>query len=329
MKAENILSMKAHCRNCIALLLSAILLTGCSTVSGKKGDALSKEETAQEVKTSYVTELKVPTVEEVQEINQYVNGLISYGVGPQVEGRPFTEEESLAFGVGDCRLYVYLFVKELSRHGYYQATTYGISSFFIGDDTADHSVVEVKTTEGSYVFDPTHGIYYTADMGTLLSCGNAEEYICGEPSAESYYLTNRFFAEPNQIVVLPDGRNSGDLNLLSWYNASVASSITVEPTQKVVYDESLASNSIVCRFDESVEFYRIEIGFMDELQVPLRVECWSVNDDGTKTPLEGDLVQDVYHLSYQLEDTAEISEIVVEISGRDTLPNLGFFDIYL
>lgn len=53
-----------------------------------------------------------------------------------------------------------------------------------------------------------------------------------------------------------------------------------------------------------------------------------MDEDGTKTALEGDLVQDVYDLSYQLKDAATTSEILVEISGRETLPNLALFDIY-
>lgn len=277
-----------------------VLLTGCSSTSGTSATV---EELPEEA-PSYVTELKVPTVEEVQEINEYVNGLISYGVGPQVEGRPITEEDYLEFGTGDCGIYCYLFVKELSRHGYYQATLYGISSLHIGEDSSIHAVVEVQTTEGPYVFDPTHGIYYTTDMATLLTCDDAQAYVCGEPSMDSYYLTNRFFTEAYQVLEQP------------------ASS------QDVVYDETLTPNSISCVFTEDVEFYRITMSFMEELQVPLEVTCWSVDEDGTKTALEGDLVQDVYDLSYQLKDAATTSEILVEISGRETLPNLALFDIY-
>lgn len=182
--------------NCFALFLLLVLLTGCSSTSGTSATV---EELPEEA-PSYVTELKVPTVEEVQEINEYVNGLISYGVGPQVEGRPITEEDYLEFGTGDCGIYCYLFVKELSRHGYYQATLYGISSLHIGEDSSIHAVVEVQTTEGPYVFDPTHGIYYTTDMATLLTCDDAQAYVCGEPSMDSYYLTNRFFTEAYQVL---------------------------------------------------------------------------------------------------------------------------------
>ncbi len=92
--------------------------------------------------------------------------------------------------------------------------------------------------------------------------------------------------------------------------------------------KTLTPNSISCVFTEDVEFYRITMSFMEELQVPLEVTCWSVDEDGTKTALEGDLVQDVYDLSYQLKDAATTSEILVEISGRETLPNLALFDIY-
>lgn len=286
--------------NCFALFLLLVLLTGCSSTSGTSATV---EELPEEA-PSYVTELKVPTVEEVQEINEYVNGLISYGVGPQVEGRPITEEDYLEFGTGDCGIYCYLFIKELSRHGYYQATLYGISSLHIGEDSSIHAVVEVQTTEGPYVFDPTHGIYYTTDMATLLTCDDAQAYACGEPSMDSYYLTNRFFTEAYQVLEQP------------------ASS------QDVVYDETLTPNSISCVFTEDVEFYRITMSFMEELQVPLEVTYWSVDEDGTKTALEGDLVQDVYDLSYQLKDAATTSEILVEISGRETLPNLALFDIY-
>lgn len=312
--------------NCFALFLLLVLLTGCSSTSGTSATV---EELPEEA-PSYVTELKVPTVEEVQEINEYVNGLISYGVGPQVEGRPITEEDYLEFGTGDCGIYCYLFVKELSRHGYYQATLYGISSLHIGEDSSIHAVVEVQTTEGPYVFGPTHGIYYTTDMATLLTCDDAQAYACGEPSMDSYYLTNRFFTEAYQVLEQPDSLLLNDLNLLGWYPASVTSSIPVEPasSQDVVYDETLTPNSIFCVFTEDVEFYRITMSFMEELQVPLEVTCWSVDEDGTKTALEGDLVQDVYDLSYQLKDAATTSEILVEISGRETLPNLALFDIY-
>lgn len=276
--------------NCFALFLLLVLLTGCSSTSGTSATV---EELPEEA-PSYVTELKVPTVEEVQEINEYVNGLISYGVGSQVEGRPITEEDYLEFGTGDCGIYCYLFVKELSRHGYYQATTYGISSLHIGEDSSIHAVVEVQTTEGPYVFDPTHGIYYTTDMATLLTCDDAQAYACGEPSMDSYYLTNRFFTEAYQVLEQPDSLLLNDLNLLGWYPASVTSSIPVEPasSQDVVYDETLTPNSIFCVFTEDVEFYRITMSFMEELQVPLEVTCWSVDEDGTKTALEGDLVQD-------------------------------------
>lgn len=312
--------------NCFALFLLLVLLTGCSSTSGTSATV---EELPEEA-PSYVTELKVPTVEEVQEINEYVNGLISYGVGPQVEGRPITEEDYLEFGTGDCGIYCYLFIKELSRHGYYQATLYGISSLHIGEDSSIHAVVEVQTTEGPYVFDHTHGIYYTTDMATLLTCDDAQAYACGEPSMDSYYLTNRFFTEAYQVLEQPDSLLLNDLNLLGWYPASVTSSIPVEPasSQDVVYDETLTPNSIFCVFTEDVEFYRITMSFMEELQVPLEVTCWSVDEDGTKTALEGDLVQDVYDLSYQLKDAATTSEILVEISGRETLPNLALFDIY-
>lgn len=199
--------------NCFALFLLLVLLTGCSSTSGTSATV---EELPEEA-PSYVTELKVPTVEEVQEINEYVNGLISYGVGPQVEGRPITEEDYLEFGTGDCGIYCYLFVKELSRHGYYQATLYGISSLHIGEDSSIHAVVEVQTTEGPYVFDPTHGIYYTTDMATLLTCDDAQAYVCGEPSMDSYYLTNRFFTEAYQVLEQPDSLLLNDLNLLAAF----------------------------------------------------------------------------------------------------------------
>ena len=147
---------------------------------------------------------------------------------------------------------------------------------------------------------------------------------------DSYYLANRFFTEAYQVLEQPDSLLLNDLNLLGWYPASVTSSIPVEPasSQDVVYDETLTPNSIFCVFTEDVEFYRITMSFMEELQVPLEVTCWSVDEDGTKTALEGDLVQDVYDLSYQLKDAATTSEILVEISGRETLPNLALFDIY-
>lgn len=87
----------------------------------------------------------LPTLQEVQEINQYVNGLISYGVGPQVEGRNPCEREILDAGEGHCGMYAYLFVKELSRHGYDEAMAYDISSTYCGTETAQHSVVSVVT----------------------------------------------------------------------------------------------------------------------------------------------------------------------------------------
>ena len=50
--------------NCFALFLSLILLTGCSSTSGTSATV---EELPEEA-PSYVTELKVPTVEEVQQL---------------------------------------------------------------------------------------------------------------------------------------------------------------------------------------------------------------------------------------------------------------------
>ena len=273
---------------------------------------------------------KVPTAQEAQEINLYVNGLISYGVGPQVDGRAAMEDEILAAGEGHCGMFAYLFSKELSRRGYYGTTTYCITSRYIGESTADHTVVEVETTEGPYVFDPTHGIYYTTDMATLLSCDNAETYAEGEPSMESYYLTSRFFAETSSLTVYIDARDESDLNLLRWCDGNVSSGIAIQPTdtQDVVYDENLAPNSIVCTFNEEVEFYRIRIGFMEELQAPLDLTCYTVDKTGEKSVLHGNLIQDSYELNYQLDDAAIISKIIIEITGEASLPEIAFFDIY-
>ena len=211
-------------------------------------------------------------------------------------------------------MFAYLFSKELSRRGYYGTTTYGITSQYIGESTANHSVVEVETTEGPYVFDPTHGIYYTTDMATLLSCDNAETYAEGEPSMESYYLTSRFFAETSSLTVYIDARDESDLNLLRWCDGNVSSGIAIRPTatQDVVYDENLTPNSIVCTFNEEVEFYRIRIGFMEELQAPLDLTCYTVDKTGEKSVLHGNLIQDSYELNYQLDDAAIISKIIIE-----------------
>lgn len=272
----------------------------------------------------------LPNAEQVQKINQYVNGLIDYGIGPLVDGRATTEEEILEFGEGNCGMYAYLLVKELSRHGYNEAVIYGITSQYIGEGTANHAVVEVETTDGTYVYDPTHGIYYTTDLDTLITSGNAEAYACGEPSMETYYLNSRFFAEASNISVYLDGRNNSDFNLLNWYEASVHSGIPVRvnPSQDIVYDADMDDNSIICQFEEEVEFYRIEIGFMEKLQGPVSIECWAVNANGTKTKLEGQLVQDIYGLSYQTTDEVSTLEVVVEINGNQPLPMLAFFDMY-
>lgn len=141
----------------------------------------------------------LPTVQEADEINRHVNRLISYGVGPQIEGRNPCEREILKAGEGHCGMYAYLFVKELSRRGYDHAVVYDIRSTYRGSNTADHSVVEVETEDGLFVYDPTYGIYYQTDLETLTNCDNIEVYACGEPSEESYYLTDRFFSEIERI----------------------------------------------------------------------------------------------------------------------------------
>ena len=280
--------------------------------------------------TAYATDTKIPTVDDVQKINKYVNGLISYGAGPQVEGRAATEDEILAAGEGHCGMYAYLLVKELSRNGYYKASTYGVNSSYIGESTANHSVVEVETTEGPYVFDPTYGIYYTTDMETLLSCDNAELYAVGEPSEETYYLTSRFFAEAKSLTVYIDGRDFSDLNVLNWCNGTVLSSVSVQPTssQNIVYDEEIAPNSIVCTFEDAVEFYRFRISFMEELQDSFDLTCYAVDETGKKSALQGTTIQDRYELNYQLNDAATVSELIVELAGDTSHLVIGYFDIY-
>ena len=314
-------------RNCSVLFCSVLF---CSVLFCSVRPPEGNGAAELEGNVSDTNDQKVPTVQEAQEINLHVNGLISYGVGPQIEGRAATEDEILASGEGHCGMFAYLFVKELSRHGYYGATTYGITSLFIGESTANHTVVEVETTEGPYVFDPTHGIYYTTDMDTLLSCGNAEMYAEGQPSMESYYLTSRFFAETSSLTVYIDARDESDLNLLQWCDGNVASSIAIQPTatQDVVYDENLEENSISCTFDEKVEFYRIRIGFMEELQAPLDLTCYTVDESGEKALLHGRLIQDTYELNYQLDDPVTISKIIIEIAGEASLPEIAFWDIY-
>lgn len=272
----------------------------------------------------------LPTLQEVQEINQYVNGLISYGVGPQVEGRNPCEREILDAGEGHCGMYAYLFVKELSRHGYDEAMAYDISSTYCGTETAQHSVVSVVTQEGNYVFDPTYGIYYQTDINTLIDCGHAEDFAVGETYSESFYLTNRFFSEIEKVSCYEDVRNSYDLNLLKWYNSAVISGIPTVPelSQEIVYDTTVGADSIVLSFDEPVEFYRLEFGFSEQVQVPLELE-FEVPDSAGKTHmLDGRLVQDAYRLTFQLEEAYSSSEIHVELQGCEELPQITFLNLY-
>ena len=106
---------------------------------------------------------------------------------------------------------------------------------------------------------------------------------------DSYYLTNRFFTEAYQVLEQPDSLLLNDLNLLGWYPASVTSSIPVEPASS--QDVSMMRRSHPTPslpLYRGMEFDGITMSFMEELQVPLEVTCWSVDEDGTKTALEGD-----------------------------------------
>ncbi len=98
-------------------------------------------------------------------------------------------------------MYAYLMVKELSRHHYYNAAVYDIASLYWGETIAGHSVVEVETQDGNYVFDPTYGNYYAADIETLCESENAESFKVGEAAEDVYYQMDRFFEQVQVITV--------------------------------------------------------------------------------------------------------------------------------
>lgn len=58
-----------------------------------------------------------------------------------------TEEEIINYGEGNCGQYCDLLARALDRKGI-KCEIIGITSNNIGSITADHSIVEVETTEG-------------------------------------------------------------------------------------------------------------------------------------------------------------------------------------
>ena len=277
------------------------------------------------------TEAQVlPTVQEVDEINRYVNGLISYGLGPQVEGRNPCEREILNAGEGHCGMYAYLFVKELSRRGYDNAVVYDIRSTYWGSNTAAHSVVEVTTQDGLFVYDPTYGIYYRTDIETLTNCESVEVYACGKPSEESYYQTSQFFTEKIQLVCYEDVRNSYDLNLLEWYDHSVSSGVQTIPelSQEISYDATMEPGSIVLSFEEPIEFYRMEMGFDGKVPELLNIEFKIRDENGEMVAIEGRFKRSAYHVSFQLEEPHSSSKIILKLTNYEELPYINYLNLY-
>lgn len=127
----------------------------------------------------------------IQEVNQRVNSLLEYGVGPQIEGRNPCEVEILSAGEGHCGMYAYLLVKELSRMQI-DSIAIDVKGTFDGITPANHTIVQAETNAGDCVFDPTYGIYYTADLKTLCSSGKAEQYKMGTATEQTYFQSDRF-----------------------------------------------------------------------------------------------------------------------------------------
>ena len=101
-------------------------------------------------------------MEEVQEINEYVNGLISPTAWSPGRGGAYHARKIIwNLGTGDCGDILHLFIKELSRHGVLSGNPYMESAqLCISGKILLSMPVEVQTTEGPYVFDspPTASI---------------------------------------------------------------------------------------------------------------------------------------------------------------------------
>lgn len=280
------------------------------------------------------------TPEEVQEINLRTQALIRYGKGPISEGRFPTEKEILAAGEGHCAMYVYLFCKNLSRRGA-QGTVYGIKAPFFGESSGSHALVEVETSEGVFVFDPTHGVYYDTDLKTLISSGRAMAYLHGTPSINGapfrgvFYLTDRFFSDASYITCYPNICDDGDLKLLKEGTRSFTS-VNAEWLQKgreysFVLHEQLPIGAIETKFVEPTELYRIKIGFSSKLWQDVSVNLKITDEKGERLASGGWVRQTDFTLEYQLSEPVVASAVYLQLKTRADeamLPKVAYYQMY-
>ena len=269
-----------------------------------------------------------PSVAEVEEVCRWTSGLLEYGAGPVIEsGRNPCEAEILAYGEGHCGMYAYLFAKELSRRQI-PCTAFGITSSYLNWSQAIHMVVQVDTDQGTYVFDPTYGNYYEADLATLCA-GNGEVYLIGAPSEETYYQTSRFFAEVQMIEIYPDLRDYYDLDLGKNFPRQTLANLALCPEPvDIRYAEELEPNTVKTTFQEEVEFYRVRMEFVDPVPEDATFTCTVTRADGTVEEVEGFVQQDIYQVNFQAFEQTDALEVEMRIACAQTLPELIQYTIY-
>lgn len=270
------------------------------------------------------------STEEIQRIDQKVNKLIVYGVGPKTEGRNPTEKEILAAGEGHCGMYAYLLCKELSRYGV-EGIVYDLRTY--ENPSMSHSVVEVQSKEGKMVFDPSYGVFYRSDLEHLLASETASAYREGIPSdTSSYYLADRFWAEVANTVCYMNVCDIYDLKLLRWTTAACSANlpqIAMREALSMVQDKTLEKDSVLTVFAKDEEFYRIKARFLERLDEPLSVECRIVKQNGEYVEMSRRIIQKAYSIELQLDTSVKGSSVqICFLNGSKPLPPLAYYDIY-
>jgi|GEM_PF-6468381 len=267
------------------------------------------------------------STEEVAEICHYVHGLIAYGSGPPIYGRSPTEQEILDYGDGHCGEFAFLFIKELSRHGTTAARAYGLASRYYGVKPANHTIVEVETTEGFRVFDPTFDGYYLTDIRTLVDAEDIGEYAVGFEETTVYYATNRFFKEVTSISVIPDIRNSYDPEISRKYGTCTTGMRSRD--SNVTYTPTLDDRTIEASFFQAQSFYRIECTFEEPVPASLIASVMVVTSDGRTVFCPARTSGDSsYAVEIQLYEPIEAKLIRIQFRTGAELPRLYIFSIY-
>ena len=276
------------------------------------------------------------SVEDIQSINLKVNKMIMYGEGPCAKAFNPTEKEILAHGNGHCGMYAYLFCKELSRHG---AIGIAYDLRILSYDSPDgHTIVEVETTDGKMVFDPTYGVFYRCDLKKLLVTGNVEDYMVGTPVISSplqmpYYCSNYFYSRVRSVVCYFDVRDCYDKNVL--YDVGVQTSANLFQINRntlgfISADEMLESNSVFTGFEQETEIYRFNMTFEGQLPTINQIKIIVKDSDGGERICEGWIRKNNNFIEFQFREPQKIISIHIIFPGelKDKMPSLVDYHIF-